>query len=161
MVTAPPELCAVCASPVTITDWRPFEDWLAVEGCLCNGFFMRKCCGPDRSGGCRGRTARPSVCAFGPGGRTDARPGCPPRPPRMGASSSPDSGGSSSEIPPRPTNPGPGTGLRLRCVRTHSYAAVLTATRGPGGQTARPLGERPRRPPHRRPDASMMLRRQW
>jgi hypothetical protein len=40
MVTAPPELCAVCASPATITDWRPFEDWLAVEGCLCNGFFM-------------------------------------------------------------------------------------------------------------------------
>jgi hypothetical protein len=42
MVTAAPESCAVCASPATITDWRPFEDWLAVQGCPCNGFFITK-----------------------------------------------------------------------------------------------------------------------
>jgi hypothetical protein len=42
MVTPAPESCAVCASPATITDWRPFEDWLAVEGCPCNGFFIRR-----------------------------------------------------------------------------------------------------------------------
>ena len=35
-------LCAVCACPATITDWRPLEDWLAVDGCSCNGFFMSK-----------------------------------------------------------------------------------------------------------------------
>jgi len=42
MVTAATETCAVCASPATITDWRPLEDWLSVEGCPCNGFFIRK-----------------------------------------------------------------------------------------------------------------------
>jgi hypothetical protein len=42
MVSAAPGSCAVCASPATITDWRPLEDWLAVEGCSCNGFFISK-----------------------------------------------------------------------------------------------------------------------
>jgi hypothetical protein len=42
MVTAATASCAICASPATITDWWPLEDWLAVEGCPCNGFFIRK-----------------------------------------------------------------------------------------------------------------------
>jgi hypothetical protein len=42
MVTAATASCTICASPATITDWRPLEDWLVVEGCLCNGFFIRK-----------------------------------------------------------------------------------------------------------------------
>ena len=34
--------CAVCASPANITEWRPLDDWLAVEGCPCSDFFISK-----------------------------------------------------------------------------------------------------------------------
>ena len=42
MVTAAPGACAVCASPASVTEWRPLDDWLAVEGCPCNDFFISK-----------------------------------------------------------------------------------------------------------------------
>ena len=42
MVTAAPGACAVCASPASVTEWRPLDDRLAVEGCPCNDFFISK-----------------------------------------------------------------------------------------------------------------------
>jgi hypothetical protein len=32
--------CPLCRQPVTLTDWRPEADWIAVEGCLCRGFLV-------------------------------------------------------------------------------------------------------------------------
>jgi hypothetical protein len=32
--------CPVCAEPATLTDWRPELDWMTVEDCACNGFFV-------------------------------------------------------------------------------------------------------------------------
>ena len=40
MVTAATGACLLCACPATITDWNPIQDWLAVEDCPCNGFFV-------------------------------------------------------------------------------------------------------------------------
>jgi len=31
--------CPVCSVSATLTDWRPTSEWMAVEGCLCHGFF--------------------------------------------------------------------------------------------------------------------------
>jgi hypothetical protein len=41
MVTATPGSCVLCARPAMISDWSPIQEWLAVEGCPCNGFFVR------------------------------------------------------------------------------------------------------------------------
>jgi hypothetical protein len=106
MVTAAPGACAVCASPASVTEWRPLDDWLAVEGCPCNDFFISKWLWAGGSGACGSWTVRNSARAFRLGGRTDARPGCPPRTVRAGASSSPDIGNRYSETP-RGTLPGP------------------------------------------------------
>jgi hypothetical protein len=32
--------CPVCRQRATLTDWRPSVDWMAIEGCACNGFFV-------------------------------------------------------------------------------------------------------------------------
>jgi CheY-like chemotaxis protein len=32
--------CPLCAHPATLTDWRPGLDWIAVEDCPCQGFFI-------------------------------------------------------------------------------------------------------------------------
>jgi hypothetical protein len=40
MARASPGTCAVCNSPTTITE--PREDWLAVDGCACQGFFISR-----------------------------------------------------------------------------------------------------------------------
>ena len=32
--------CPVCGEPATLTDWRPHLDWMTVEDCACNGFFV-------------------------------------------------------------------------------------------------------------------------
>jgi hypothetical protein len=42
MVTAALGLCALCATAATVTDWEPIQAWVAVEGCLCGGFFIWK-----------------------------------------------------------------------------------------------------------------------
>jgi hypothetical protein len=42
LVTTATGSCALCASAAIITDWGPVQDWLAVEGCLCDGFFIEK-----------------------------------------------------------------------------------------------------------------------
>jgi hypothetical protein len=34
--------CLVCLTPATITDWTPIREWLTVEGCGCEGFFVSK-----------------------------------------------------------------------------------------------------------------------
>ena len=41
MVTAALGLCALCATAATVTDWTPIQSWVAVEGCLCGGFFRQ------------------------------------------------------------------------------------------------------------------------
>jgi hypothetical protein len=35
------EACPLCAHPATIVDWRPSVDWIVVEDCPCDGFFIR------------------------------------------------------------------------------------------------------------------------
>ena len=35
------EACPLCAHPATIVDWRPSVDWVVVEDCPCDGFFIR------------------------------------------------------------------------------------------------------------------------
>ena len=35
-----PRSCPVCDHLATVTDWGPQLDWVAVEGCACNGFFV-------------------------------------------------------------------------------------------------------------------------
>ncbi len=42
MVTEALGLCNVCATAATVTDWAPIQAWVAVEGCLCGGFFIWK-----------------------------------------------------------------------------------------------------------------------
>lgn len=42
MVAAARGLCALCATAATVTDWAPIQAWVAVEGCLCGGFFISK-----------------------------------------------------------------------------------------------------------------------
>jgi hypothetical protein len=42
MVSAARGVCGVCANPATVTDWTPLHAWIAVEGCPCGGFFIRK-----------------------------------------------------------------------------------------------------------------------
>jgi len=42
LVTTATGLCALCTSAATITDWGPVQDWLAIEGCPCGGFFIEK-----------------------------------------------------------------------------------------------------------------------
>ena len=32
--------CPVCAGPATLFDWRPHLDWMTVEDCPCDGFFV-------------------------------------------------------------------------------------------------------------------------
>ena len=39
-MTAAAGTCAVCRGPATITE--PRVDWLAIEGCGCQGFFVSK-----------------------------------------------------------------------------------------------------------------------
>jgi hypothetical protein len=38
---ATPGACPLCGHPVKITDWHPNFDWLAIEDCRCDGFFIR------------------------------------------------------------------------------------------------------------------------
>jgi hypothetical protein len=33
--------CPLCGRPATLRDWRPRVDWIVVEGCPCDGFFLR------------------------------------------------------------------------------------------------------------------------
>jgi hypothetical protein len=33
--------CPLCGDPATIVDWRPSVDWVVVEDCPCDGFFIR------------------------------------------------------------------------------------------------------------------------
>ena len=40
MAPTGPGTCAVCHSPATIDE--PREDWLGVEGCGCQGFFVSR-----------------------------------------------------------------------------------------------------------------------
>jgi hypothetical protein len=42
MVSAARGVCGVCANPATVTDWMPLHAWIAVEGCPCGGFFIRR-----------------------------------------------------------------------------------------------------------------------
>jgi hypothetical protein len=39
MVTTSVSTCLLCAQPGLLTDWSPLQDWLAIEGCRCGGFF--------------------------------------------------------------------------------------------------------------------------
>jgi hypothetical protein len=32
--------CPLCVHAATITDWRPQADWIVVEDCPCQGFFV-------------------------------------------------------------------------------------------------------------------------
>jgi hypothetical protein len=32
--------CPLCGEPATMIDWRPRMDWVTVEGCRCDGFFV-------------------------------------------------------------------------------------------------------------------------
>jgi hypothetical protein len=32
--------CPFCGRRATVTDWRPSVDWLVIEDCPCNGFFL-------------------------------------------------------------------------------------------------------------------------
>ena len=32
--------CPVCRGPATLTDWRPHLNWMTVEDCTCDGFFI-------------------------------------------------------------------------------------------------------------------------
>src|SRR5262245_22865589 len=34
------DTCPVCGHPATVTVWRRSGNWLAIEGCPCNGFFV-------------------------------------------------------------------------------------------------------------------------
>jgi hypothetical protein len=38
--TAAPSTCPFCSAPATVTDWRPVSEWMAVEGCACDGYFL-------------------------------------------------------------------------------------------------------------------------
>jgi hypothetical protein len=42
MVTTGVSSCLLCTQPGLVTDWSPVQDWLAVEGCRCGGFFAWK-----------------------------------------------------------------------------------------------------------------------
>jgi hypothetical protein len=42
MVTAALGVCGVCSNAATVVDWTPIQAWVAVEGCPCGGFFIRK-----------------------------------------------------------------------------------------------------------------------
>ena len=33
-------VCPLCDGRTTVTDWRPSVDWLVIEHCACNGFFL-------------------------------------------------------------------------------------------------------------------------
>jgi hypothetical protein len=33
-------LCPVCRGAATMTDWRPHLNWMTVEDCPCDGFFV-------------------------------------------------------------------------------------------------------------------------
>jgi hypothetical protein len=32
--------CPLCGLPASLRDWRPSVDWVVVEGCPCDGFFV-------------------------------------------------------------------------------------------------------------------------
>jgi hypothetical protein len=34
------ESCPFCGGRATVTDWRPSVDWLVIEGCPCDGYFL-------------------------------------------------------------------------------------------------------------------------
>ena len=34
-------MCPICRHAATVTDWRPSVDWIAVEECSCDGYFVR------------------------------------------------------------------------------------------------------------------------
>jgi hypothetical protein len=34
-------VCPICGDPATTTDWQPNLDWVVVEGCRCDGFFVQ------------------------------------------------------------------------------------------------------------------------
>jgi hypothetical protein len=34
--------CLVCLAPATIAEWTPIQEWLTVEGCECESFFVSK-----------------------------------------------------------------------------------------------------------------------
>jgi hypothetical protein len=38
--TAAPSTCPLCTEPATVTKWRPVSEWMVVEGCSCEGYFM-------------------------------------------------------------------------------------------------------------------------
>ena len=38
--TRPHERCPVCRASATLTDWRPHANWMTVEDCACEGFFV-------------------------------------------------------------------------------------------------------------------------
>ena len=39
-LTRPHDRCPVCTEPATLTDWRPHLNWMTIEDCRCNGFFV-------------------------------------------------------------------------------------------------------------------------
>ena len=42
MVTASDGPCLICLTPASIADWTAIGEWLAVEGCGCEGFLVSK-----------------------------------------------------------------------------------------------------------------------
>ena len=42
MVTTSDGPCLVCLTPASIADWTPIQEWLTVEGCGCEGFFVSR-----------------------------------------------------------------------------------------------------------------------
>jgi hypothetical protein len=39
-VPAKSATCPVCGEAATLTDWRPSVDWVAIENCSCQGYFL-------------------------------------------------------------------------------------------------------------------------
>ena len=75
MVTTSDGPCLVCLTPASIADWTPIQEWLTVEGCGCEGFFVSRNLWRSRLVRLPPGNGRSSRSAFGRGACEGTKPG--------------------------------------------------------------------------------------